>query len=181
MDLNPQNYNLNEITNFFGLQPNHSFTQVNDAFRRKHNEITLSSQVPKEQKDKMLFFINQLKNKLVLHLTKQNVSHNTFSNSLLPNSNFMNKNNGRVDTVINSAVAYNAGVSKEISADTINPIERNILKNVIHFDTRFKQNYVIENQSKFNFKFPTSFKNVISSRLLSFAGKGLMAKTISCK
>ena len=168
MDLNPQNYNLNEITSFFGLQPNHSFTQVNDAFRKKHNEITLSPQVPKEQKDKMLFFINQLKNKLILHLTKQNVSHNTFSNSLLPSSNFMNKNNGRVDTVINSAVAYNAGVSKEISADIINPIERNILKNVIHFDTRFKQNYVIENQSKFTFNFPTAFKNVISSKLISF-------------
>ena len=63
MDLNPQNYNLNEITSFFRLQPNHTFTQVNDAFRKKHNEITLSSQVSKEEKDKMLFFINQLKNK----------------------------------------------------------------------------------------------------------------------
>ena len=174
MDLNPQNYNLNEITNFFGLQPNHTFTQVNDAFRKKHNEITLSPQVSKQEKDKMLFFINQLKNKLVLHLTQQNVSHNTFSNSLLPSNNFMNKNNSRVDTVINSAVAYNSGVSKQISADTINPIERNILSNVIHFDTRFKQNYVVESTSakckdtKFTFNMPTGFKNVISSKLLSF-------------
>lgn len=166
MDLNPKNYNLMEITKFFGLQPNHSFTQVNDSFRKKHSEILVSSQVTKEEKDKMLFFINQLKDKLVLHLTKQNVPNNTFLNSL-PN-NFMNKTNSRIDTVINSSVAYNAGVSKQISADTINPIERNILNNVIHFDTRFKQNYVIQNQSKFTFNFPTSFKNVISTRLISF-------------
>lgn len=166
MDLNPKNYNLMEITKFFGLQPNHSFTQVNDSFRKKHSEILVSSQVTKEEKDKMLFFINQLKDKLVLHLTKQNVPNNTFLNSL-PN-NFMNKTNSRIDTVINSSVAYNAGVSKQISADTINPIERNILNNVIHFDTRFKQNYVVQNQSKFTFNFPTSFKNVISTRLISF-------------
>ena len=79
-----------------------------------------------------------------------------------------------VDTVINSAVLYPSGTSKEISAGIMNPIERNILKNVIHFDTRFKQNYVIESTSekckntKFSFNMPTGFKNVISVKLSSF-------------
>jgi len=167
MDLNPGNYNLNEITVFFNLEPNHTFTQVNDAFRKKHNEISLSNGISKEQKDEMLFFLVQLKNKLVLHLSKQNVSHNNFNNSLVPNNNTNDKIDDHVDTVTNNKIMYQAGVSKEVSAGRINPIERNILNNVIHFDTRFKQNYTVSD-SKFTFKFPTSFKNCISMKLLSF-------------
>ena len=153
MDLNPDNYNLNEISEFFNLKPNHTFTQVNDSFRKKHNEISLSAGLSKEQKDEMLYFLVQLKNKLVLHLSKQNVPHNNFNNSVtaVPTND---KIDDHVDTVINSAVRYNSGVSKEISAGQINPIERNMLTNVIHFDTRFKQNYTV-NDSKFTFKFPT--------------------------
>ena len=169
MDLNPNNYNLNEITVFFDLKPNHNFTQINDSFRKKHNEITLSSQVSKDEKDKMLFFIKLLKNKLVLHLSKQTVPNNTFSKSNGIISDNITNTNDQSDTIINSSNPIaRTGIFKPVNPGSINPIERNVLTNVIHFDTRYKQNFVIENQTKFTFKFPTSFKNVISTKLLSF-------------
>ena len=173
MDLNPDNYNLNEISDFFNLAPNHTFTQINDAFRRKHNEATLSNNLTRDQKNSMCSFYEQLKNKLVLHLAKSNVSNNEFNKGPMQLA-VRDKIDDHVDTVINSAVLYPSGTSKEISAGIMNPIERNILKNVIHFDTRFKQNYVIESTSesckntKFSFNMPTGFKNVISVKLSSF-------------
>jgi len=173
MDLNPNNYNLNEISEFFNLAPNHTFNQINDAFRRKHNEATLSSNLSREQKNRMCSFYEQLKNKLVIHLAKSNVPQNEFNKGPIQ-MKVGDKIDDHVDTVINSAVLYPSGTSKEISAGIMNPIERNILKNVIHFDTRFKQNYVIESTSdkckntKFSFNMPTGFKNVISVKLSSF-------------
>lgn len=173
MDLNPNNYNLNEISEFFNLAPNHTFNQINDAFRRKHNEATLSSNLSREQKNRMCSFYEQLKNKLVIHLAKSNVPQNEFNKGPMQ-LKIGDKIDDHVDTVINSAVLYPSGTSKEISAGIMNPIERNILKNVIHFDTRFKQNYVIESTSdkckntKFSFNMPTGFKNVISVKLSSF-------------
>ena len=166
MDLNPDNYSLNEISQFFNLKPNHTFTEINDAFRRKHNEATLSNNLSRPKKDELCSFYEQIKNKLVLHLARSNVPHNDFNKG--PQRAVVgDKIDDHVDTVINSAVLYPAGTSKEISAGIMNPIERNLLKNVIHFDTRFKQNYVIEN-SKFSFNMPTGFKNVISVKLSSF-------------
>tara|TARA_Y100001935_G_C17274998_1_gene494156 strand:+ start:247 stop:1380 length:1134 start_codon:yes stop_codon:yes gene_type:complete len=173
MDLNPDNYTLNEISQFFNLKPNHTFTEINDAFRRKHNEATLSRNLSRDQKNQMCSFYEELKNKLVIHLSKSNVPHNEFNNGP---SNIRNneKIDDHVNTVTNNAILYPAGTSKEISAGIMNPIERNILKNVIHFDTRFKQNYVIESTSdkckntKFSFNMPTGFKNVISVKLSSF-------------
>ena len=173
MDLNPDNYNLNEISEFFDLKPNHTFTEINNAFRRKHNEATLSNNLSHSQKQNMCSFYEQLKNKLVIHLSRSNVPQNEFNRGP-PQLRVRDKIDDHVDTVINSAVLYPSGTSKEISAGIMNPIERNILKNVIHFDTRFKQNYVIESTSekckntKFSFNMPTGFKNVISVKLSSF-------------
>ena len=173
MDFNPDNYNLNEISEFFDLNPNHTFTEINDAFRKKHVEATLSKNLSSPDKDKMCSFYEQLKNKLVLHLARSNVPQNDFNKG--PRRAIVgDKIDDHVDTVINSAVLYPSGSGKEISAGIMNPIERNILKNVIHFDTRFKQNYVIESTSekckntKFSFNMPTGFKNVISVKLSSF-------------
>ena len=173
MDLNPDNYNLNEISQFFNLKPNHTFNEINDAFRRKHVEATLSNNLSRPKKDELCSFYEQIKNKLVLHLARSNVPNNDFNKG--PQRAIVgDKIDDHVDTVINSAVLYPSGTSKEISAGIMNPIERNILKNVIHFDTRFKQNYVIESTSekckntKFSFNMPTGFKNVISVKLSSF-------------
>ena len=174
MDLNPDSYNLNEISNFFSLEPNHTYDQINNAFRRKHNEVTVSN-MPAEQKDAMCSFFEQLKNKLVLHLTTSNVPHNNFMTN---ESLYLPKNNSKiddhVDIVTNNQIVYPTGSSKEISAGIMNPIERNLMKNLVHIDTRFKQNYVIEGNTKFTFKMPTSFKNVVSMTINSFEQPGFI-------
>jgi hypothetical protein len=173
MNFNPENYTLNEIANFFDLQPNHTFDQINTSFRNKHNEVTLTTNLSHEQKDEMTSFFEQLKNKLVLHLSTSDVPHNSFNRGPVSNR-LTEKIDDHVDTVTNNAIIYPTTTNKVISAGIMNPIERNILTNIIHFDTRFKQNYVIESTSdkckntKFTFNMPTSFKNVVSMSLLSF-------------
>ena len=172
MNFNPENYTLNEIANFFDLQPNHTFDQINTAFRKKHNEVTLTTNLSHAQKDEMTSFFEQLKNKLVLHLSTSDVPHNSFNRGPVSNR-LTEKIDDHVDTVTNNAIIYPTTTNKVISAGIMNPIERNLLTNVIHFDTRFKQNYVIESTSdkckntKFTFNMPTSFKNVVSIRLHS--------------
>lgn len=172
MNFNPDSYTLNEIANFFDLQPNHTFDQINTAFRKKHNEVTLSNNLSHEQKSEMTSFFEQLKNKLVLHLSTSDVPQNEFNRGSI-NNRLTEKIDDHVDTVTNNAIIYPTTTNKVISAGIMNPIERNILTNVIHFDTRFKQNYVIESTSnsckntKFTFNMPTSFKNVVSIRLHS--------------
>jgi len=167
MNLNPDSYSLNEITNFFNLNPNHTFTQINNAFRRKHNEVTVTPNLTADEKDNMCAFFDQLKNKLVLNLSTSNVSHNEFNKGSKITIN-NEKIDDHVDTVTNNQIIYPTGTSKEISAGIMNPIERHILKNLVHIDTRFKQNYVIEGETKFTFKMPTSFKNVVGVKLNSF-------------
>ena len=73
MNLNPDSYSLNEITNFFNLNPNHTFTQINNAFRRKHNEVTVTPNLTADEKDNMCAFFDQLKNKLVKQLFNRNI------------------------------------------------------------------------------------------------------------
>ena len=79
-----------------------------------------------------------------------------------------------VDIVTNNQIIYPTGSSKEISAGIMNPIGRNLMKNLVHIDTRFKQNYVIEGNTKFTFKMPTSFKNVVSMTISSFEQPGFV-------
>ncbi len=111
MDLNPDNYSLNEISQFFNLKPNHTFTEINDAFRRKHNEATLSNNLSSPKKDELCSFYEQIKNKLVLHLARSNVPHNDFNKG--PQRAVVgDKIDDHVDTVINSAVLYPSGTSK---------------------------------------------------------------------
>ena len=139
MNFNPDSYTLNEIANFFDLKPNHTFDQINTAFRKKHNEVTLSNNLSHEQKSEMTSFFEQLKNKLVLHLSTSNVPQNEFNRGPV-NNRLTEKIDDHVDTVTNNAIIYPTTTNKVISAGIMNPIERNLLTNVIHFDTRFKQN-----------------------------------------
>jgi hypothetical protein len=163
MDLNPENYNLNEISNFFELNPNHTITEINDSFRRKHNQVMFAENIEHDQKNNMCSFFEELKNKLVLNITQNNVVPSSL------NFKLTDKIDDHVDTVINSQVIYPAGGNhKEVSAGFMNPIDRNVIKTLIHIDTRFKQNYVVDGNTKFTFKMPTSFKNVIAIKLNSF-------------
>jgi len=170
--MNSDNYTLNEITNFFGLDPNHTFDAINTAFRKKHNEVTLTSTMSQEDKNKMTSFFEELKNKLVLHLSELEVPQNNFIKGVKVLADGTDK--GHLDTITNNKMFNSSSYIKPINSGVINPIERHLLINVIHFDTRFKQNYVVESttetsgKTKYTFNLPTSFKNVISIKLLSF-------------
>jgi len=109
---------------------------------------------------------------LVLHLSELEVPQNNFIKGVKVLADGTDK--GHLDTITNNKMFNSSSYIKPINSGVINPIERHLLINVIHFDTRFKQNYVVESttetsgKTKYTFNLPTSFKNVISIKLLSF-------------
>ena len=161
LDLDPENYTLNEISDFFNLNPNHNITQVNDAFRNKHNEVTLNKTLTKPEKDKMCSFFEQLKNKLVLNLTQKPHEEAKFNNYSDVMSNSFNN---RIDTIIpkNKVLKNNASV-------LINPenAHQKVTNKLLSIDTIFRENYLTTKSTNFKLNVPSTIKNVKSINLVS--------------
>lgn len=161
LDLDPENYTLNEISDFFNLNPNHNITQVNDAFRNKHNEVTLSKTLPKPEKDKMCSFFEQLKNKLVLNLTQKPHEDATFNSySDVMSGTF----NNRIDTIIpkNKVLKNNASVL--INSENAH---QKVINKLLSIDTIFRENYLTTKSTNFKLNIPSTIKNVKSINLVA--------------
>jgi len=161
LDLDPENYTLNEISDFFDLNPNHNITQVNDAFRNKHNEVTLNKTLTKPEKDKMCSFFEQLKNKLVLNLTQKPHEEATFNNYSDVMSNSLNN---RVDTIIpkNKVLKNNAAIL--INSENAH---QKVTNRLLSIDTIFRENYLTTKSTNFKLNVPSTIKNVKSINLVS--------------
>ena len=161
LDLDPENYTLNEISDFFNLNPNHTITQINDAFRNKHNEVTLNKTLTKPEKDKMCSFFEQLKNKLVLNLTQKPHEEAKFNNYSDVMSNSFNN---RIDTVIPKNKVLNNNASVLINPENAH---QKVINKLLSIDTIFRENYLTTKSTNFKLNIPSTIKNVKSINLVS--------------
>ena len=161
LDLDPENYTLNEISDFFNLNPNHTITQINDAFRNKHNEVTLNKTLTKPEKDKMCSFFEQLKNKLVLNLTQKPHEEAVFNNYSDVMSNSFNN---RIDTIIPKNKVLNNNASILINPENAH---QKVTNKLLSIDTIFRENYLTTKSTNFKLNIPSTIKNVKSINLVS--------------
>lgn len=161
LDLDPENYTLNEISDFFNLNPNHNITQVNDAFRNKHNDVTLNKTLTQPEKDKMCSFFEQLKNKLVLNLTQKPHEDAKFNNYSDVMSNTFNN---RIDTIIPKNKVLNNNASVLINPENAH---QKVTNKLLSIDTIFRENYLTTKSTNFKLNVPSTIKNVKSINLVS--------------
>jgi hypothetical protein len=159
LDLDPDSYTLNEISDFFSLNPNHTITQINDSFRNKHNEITLNKTMIQSDKDKMGSFFEELKNRLVLNLTQkpQDEVFTNYSDVVLNSFN-------RIDTIIPKNKILNNNASILINSENSH---KKITNKLLSIDSIFRENYLTTKSTNFKLDIPSTIKNVKSINLVA--------------
>jgi hypothetical protein len=173
MDLNLQNYSIQELLTVFNLSDIKDPTAavLQKALYDKVESITNASDDDLcESKDNLISFYTQGHFKILqsLHLSDPANTTNFISvqEGLLPplNYNYTNQQSSRVVSVHDNSnplptwhTTYKEG--------TVNPIDRTSYKQLLNINTRFRENYKTTFSTDCQFKLPETIKKVVSMQL----------------
>lgn len=160
MDLNIDNYTLDELFRIFELDKNNIHidekiiqeklnSKIDNLKKANINELSEIS----ENKAQLIDFFYKC-------FIKLNNSINEKKNDLIIQDNhfLINQKNNNVQEMIN--VDYKKGI--------INPLQINTLKKIININSKFRENYNSTLASDFIIKLPYTLKKVLSMRLLTY-------------
>ena len=173
MDLNLQNYSIQELLTVFNLSDIKDPTAavLQKALYDKVESITNASDDELcESKDNLISFYTRGHFKILqsLHLSDPDNTTNFISvqEGLLPplNYNFTNQQSSRVVSVhdnSNPLPTWNTTYKE----GTVNPIDRTSYKQLLNINTRFRENYKTTFSTDCQFKLPETIRKVVSMQL----------------
>jgi hypothetical protein len=170
MDLNVDNYNINELLNIFNIKE--TDTNINTLQENLSKSITLiNNEVDNlpEDKDSLIDFYTKaafkiLNNKKSLeninYLEKESLINNK-------NENIVNREliDGGVRQPIPSKYTINTNVNK-YSEGSLNPIERETIKSLLSINSKFRDTYS-KSSTDFSVELNDPYNNVVSIKLAS--------------
>jgi len=176
LDLNINNYNINDLEKFFKLKPNSKYTASDVEFKEYEirEQLLKSGHINKRFKRDLIEFLNIAKEWLIFVKCTSKIPKNQPTS--IPK-------NWKLDDI-------NTPISKEISSrneeiierpetqyiytnnsdyfpGTINPLKTRIITKCLNIDTRFRENIYSTQSSDFNIQLPTKLNKVVSMQLAS--------------
>ena len=152
IDLDINNYNINDIEKIFNLSSNNYNTQdILNNYNRILNQLLSSDIINKN----IIIFINLLYNKIT-----------TYNSNELSNTNKANILSAHpivspIEPKISNTYEY-----KYIKG-AVNPVERQIIKKTLCINTFFRENYRNSISTNFSYILPENIENVINMKLSS--------------
>ena len=189
LDLNINNYRINELEGFLGLNNDYSF---NDILKREKNMtliITDSSDYDENKKKQIIRFINSAREKIVLYLKNElnqtsdliedtdrliiesdekHVINKTSVNSG-GNHFVMNRESTSFNDTINPNKYLNPAESfpTNVARSYLNNLKRKVINQTLVLNSLFREDYLNTPATDFILILPNYFKNVLSLRLSS--------------
>ena len=195
IDLNINNYDINSLITFFGLNAQ----KMNESILEEkkniiYNVLLNDNKLTSNKKINLVNFINKAYSNLLIYINDTNNNNNNNNDNLMNNStitenidlsnlysekkvndkdyyytksdNTNNLNNHPIVKKPYTKFSY-TDVSSAFEG-IINPLEKRITTKIICLDTRFRENFCNTNSNNFIIQLSTPLENVISMKLVSF-------------
>ena len=143
LDLNITNYKTSDLEKFFKLPPDYTDSIVIEKEERKRSQILKSDEIPQENKDEIVVFLNKAKNLLI-------------------------KNKKEEPIIKREVVPIVHTKQEEFIPSILNPIEKKTITKSLCIDTLFRENYHKTKSTDYIYKLPVYINNVVSIQLTSF-------------
>lgn len=161
LDLNIDNYKLNELERLFNLNKRYSFQDIENKSEILKNNIEKIS-ITNHKKLEIKFFIDTICSKL------KTQSFMNETNIIVNGSHIIQEN-------MNSIIGKDSQISKgrvaggveKYDPGYLNPINIRTISRVLNIDSRFRDNYYNTNSSDYIINLPDIQKNVVSIRISS--------------
>jgi len=169
LDLDIDNYNINELEKLFGLNQKYDTTDVNIKELKLKKKLLASTSVTESLREKIIQFVLIAKNKIMHELKKLNESslsqtyeltHETMNPLIKVNDNYIQHK---------KEVEYLYSKPSEYFPGKINPLAKRIIRQTLNIDSRFRDNYYSTTNLSTNYHYdlPLIIKNVVSMQLVS--------------
>jgi hypothetical protein len=170
MELNIQKYTNKELEEILFL--NYPYTKE-DIVKNQHNvknNINSNKKIDNQTKKNLIFFIDNILNRLVNNDQLYNSPLTNYKNSIdQEGSNFIIKKQSEIDGEIN--MDFSNGLIADLTGappGILNPINYRTIKRALNIDSKFRPNYYKTISTDMQIQLPYKFENVINMRLSSF-------------
>lgn len=172
-DLNINNYTKKELEDIFELPANYDESIVEMQETKLRQNIIGDKNVLANTKTNTLYFLSQIKKKLIDNIIKH-PTHDieklskTYKNvynldKSLHKSDIIEA--GSTNIIKQPLTPYGQSMPSEFYQGIINPLSKRILRQNINIDTRFRENYYATKSSNFHVDLPLRLTQVVSMQL----------------
>lgn len=176
LDLDINNYSINDIEKFFKLNSNDKYTATDVELKEVEiRELLLhSGHINKRMKGDLIHFLEKAKNWIIEVKCPTPIRPTTIPKNYVldqtPNNPFTKEYpTSRENEIIgkqNTPFIYSQ--NSDYYPGVINPLDVRIITKCLTIDTRFRDNYYTTNCSDFTFQLPLKLSKVVSMQLSSF-------------
>ena len=167
IDLDINNYNINELENLFGLSQQYTTTDLDSKELRLQKKLLNSTSITDSLRHQIIEFISNAKAKIIDQLKKlyKQKKRETYEltyetmNPLVQVDDHVIQN--KKETVFLTSFPTNYVPGK------INPLNNRIIRQTLNIDSRFRDNYYAYSSANFHYDLPLIIKNVVSLQLVS--------------
>jgi len=167
IDLDVNNYNINELENLFGLSQKYDLLDVNDKELKLQKKLLNSTSISELLRQQIIDFISNAKNKIISQITKlrtkkqletYELTHETMNPLVQVDDHFIQN---RQETIFLTSNPSNFVPGR------MNPLRNRIIRQTLNIDSRFRDNYYANTSSNYHYDLPLLIKNVVSLQLAS--------------
>lgn len=167
IDLDVNNYNINELENLFGLSQQYTTTDLDSKELRLQKKLLNSTSVTESLRHQIIEFISNAKNKIMDQLRKLNTQRKRETYELTYET--MNPIVQVDDHIVQNKkeTVFLTSFPSNYVAGKMNPLNNRIIRQTLNIDSRFRDNYYAYSSANFHYDLPLIIKNVVSLQLAS--------------
>ena len=165
-DLNINNYTRRELIKMFDLPENFNKTIVETTETKLKDGIINNRDIGQDIRVRTLNFLIKAKN-IILNQDPENVnnpSSDLYKEKFELSPTKLDGNTDR-DIQVRKETPYFDSYPSEYFAGAINPLKKRIVKKNLNIDSKFRDNYLNNSSSNFNFNLPMNMNNVVQMQL----------------
>jgi hypothetical protein len=171
-DFNIKNYKTNELEDIFELPKGYSPAILNSREIKLKQGILTNAKVKGDNKNKLLAFVAEAKNKILEEFSKNSnkidTLKKTYDNIYNLNKSLKPSNvtsDGGTFIIEKPSTPFGQSKPSEFYEGVLNPLSNRILRKNLNIDTRFRDNYYDTQSSNFHLNLPIRLTQVVSLQL----------------
>ena len=167
IDLDVNNYNINELENLFGLSEKYDLLDVNNKQLKLQKKLLDSTSISETLRRQIIEFITNAKDIIIARIKKlrandkketYELTHETMNPLVQVDDHFIQN---RQETIFLTSNPSNFVPGR------MNPLRNRIIRQTLNIDSRFRDNYYANTSSNYHYDLPLLIKNVVSLQLAS--------------
>lgn len=165
-DLNINNYTRGELIQMFDLPSNFNKNLLEINETKLKDSIINHTKIKEDVRERTLNFLIKAKN-IILTQGSENVTNSTqdlYKVTYKLNTTPLDDKTDR-EVQVRKETPYLASYPSQYFAGEINPLKKRIVQKNLNIDSKFRDNYLSNSSSNFNFKLPMNMNNVVQMQL----------------